>query len=411
MDWKKHRGTETHIEGNMVPNFHIETTMRKWGGLHTEVLSVQCTTDDAKYLKYLLVEAGEKRKFHIGYFVPTGIHLMEGKEVLYRLLKEQQDFLMNMASFQIGGITCDEMYYSDTDSGSVKDFLMKAGGVSAVEQMYHTSYSGQWTIVVHKDQVSSLVQYISTNIQVIYGTNNPDGPQRTTISAYVGNLNTKGSTKVSTTKSTADEPTDVSGREANNSEATQMKTSGNRFGCDDQQIFKNNTNKEKDIHMKDTAKPTYENIVRMKLQELDNKLNLKIQTIEQTLETTNQKMEERIEEIMNKKVRSISRIVSDAVTNKIMSAMTTMLAGQSKGTTTPCTIDKQIITQDSPGKVADPVRALYNTSPAKPTNKYETQNSLQDMVTELTNIEKQTLTLNDSTHDVHKTTESSTEVS
>ena len=113
------------------------------GGLQMEVLSVQCTTKDANYLKYLLAEAGSRKILPYGIFVPMGIHLMEGKEVLSQLLQEQQTFLTQVTSFQIGRITCEEMFQGDEEGSTIKNLLLKAEGVSAVEKLYHTSYTSE----------------------------------------------------------------------------------------------------------------------------------------------------------------------------------------------------------------------------------------------------------------------------
>ena len=81
-DWHETKQLQVRESQAHVPQFHLETNSRKWGGLVTEVLSVHCTASDAKYLKYLLSELGTKQTLSKGLFIPTGIHLMEGKEVM-----------------------------------------------------------------------------------------------------------------------------------------------------------------------------------------------------------------------------------------------------------------------------------------------------------------------------------------
>ncbi len=84
--------------------------MRKWGEIQVEVLSIQCCIDDAQYLKCLLVEASSQGLFSQGLFVPTGLHLIEGKEVVMSLLREQQDFIKQVTSVQVEGISSKDMY-------------------------------------------------------------------------------------------------------------------------------------------------------------------------------------------------------------------------------------------------------------------------------------------------------------
>lgn len=99
-----HEQTET-----LVPEFHVETTHWKWGKTQADVLSIHCTNADAKYMKYLIVEGCSQGKLDQGVFVPSGIHLMEGKEVLHRLLAEQHEFIEDTTSVQVEGISYEEL--------------------------------------------------------------------------------------------------------------------------------------------------------------------------------------------------------------------------------------------------------------------------------------------------------------
>ncbi len=165
--WKRQQDGGSNRDGKEIPKFHIETTARKWGGLHTEVLSIHCSSEDVTYLKYLLSEASSQGKIDMGVFVPTGIHLMEGKEVMYQLLQEHQEFVNSVTSFQIGGIMYEEMYNEDNNE-SIKHLLMQAEGVRAIEQTYQTHYNGQWLVVLDKRHTNSLKDHITANIQKNY---------------------------------------------------------------------------------------------------------------------------------------------------------------------------------------------------------------------------------------------------
>lgn len=78
-EWRNTRGIMMDETEAGIPQFHLETSTRKWGELHAEVISVHCMKEDAQYLKYLLAEASSNDLVTQGVFVPTGIHLMEGK--------------------------------------------------------------------------------------------------------------------------------------------------------------------------------------------------------------------------------------------------------------------------------------------------------------------------------------------
>ena len=157
------------VEGKtVIPRFHLETSTRKWGGISTEVLSVHCPTEDAQYLKYLLLEAGSGQTLHKEIFVPTGIHLLEGKEVMTELLKEHQTFISKTTSCQIGGFSLVDMNKDSPQQHSVKTTLQNIAGVYAVERMYHTERSGQWTLVIDSNKIPTFVEYVKQNLSTLY---------------------------------------------------------------------------------------------------------------------------------------------------------------------------------------------------------------------------------------------------
>ncbi len=165
--YSKYGSTETE-QSTLVPKFHVETNLRKWGKNQAEVLSVHCSSEDAQYMKYLLVEAGSQGKLDTGLFVPSGIHLLEGKEALHNLLVEQVDFIRRVTSVQLDGIAYEEMFHQNKDLVTIKDILLQGPGVKAIEKTHQTQYKGQWLVVVQKDNVSSLLQYITKNLSSLY---------------------------------------------------------------------------------------------------------------------------------------------------------------------------------------------------------------------------------------------------
>ncbi len=175
--WENNRTRESDDNRVEIPKFHVETNVRKWGGIHTEVLSMHCSTNDANYLKYLLSEASSQGRLEKGVFVPTGIHLMEGKEVMYQLLKEHKEFVESVTSFQLSGLTVEEMNKVNGQSDSIKQFLMRADGVWAIEQTYQTNHNGQWMVVVDKIKVHSFQEFITEHIRLIYKTKSGKQPK------------------------------------------------------------------------------------------------------------------------------------------------------------------------------------------------------------------------------------------
>ena len=165
-EWYQGRGSEVNADTHGVPKFHLETSSRKWGGIQTDVLSVHCPTEDAQYLKYLFAETSTQTKLPQGLFVPTGIHLMEGKEVMTHLLKEQQEFIDQVTSVQIGGISNMDMH-NPTQNESIYQQLTQVEGVHAIEKLYHTEVSSQWSVVMDKQKIQGLVSYITDNLETL----------------------------------------------------------------------------------------------------------------------------------------------------------------------------------------------------------------------------------------------------
>ena len=151
-----------------VPKFHLETSTRKWGGIQVEVMSLHCDSDDAKYFKYLMAAADEQDKIVKGLFIPTGIHLIEGRDLMINVLEEQRVFLDTVTSFQLSGISYEEMRQVTESNDSTYKLLLRCDGVVAVEPTYQTMTRGTWLVVVESNKVNVLSEYIKTHMRQIY---------------------------------------------------------------------------------------------------------------------------------------------------------------------------------------------------------------------------------------------------
>ncbi len=167
LDWL---GMERKVDNitTPVPTFYLETTIKKWGNLQVEVVSLHCSSTDAPYMKYLLAEASSQDKIGKGVFVSSGIRLMEGKQILTQILKEQNEFTKDIESFQIEGISENDMYTNNPGQENIEQILINGPGVQSVEPTYQTAYKGQWTLVVKGRKTHQLTEYIKTNISKIY---------------------------------------------------------------------------------------------------------------------------------------------------------------------------------------------------------------------------------------------------
>ena len=167
-EWHARNKTDVKTTPVPIPTFHVETNIKKWGDIQTEVITVQCSAEDAKYMKYLMVEASTQNKWKKGVFVPSGIHLLEGKEVMTHILEEQQRFVEQVIPFQLSGISKQEMYQQTMAGTTTYEILLAYDGVQSVEQTYLTDKRGQWIVVVDKLRKEGLKQYITEKLTDIY---------------------------------------------------------------------------------------------------------------------------------------------------------------------------------------------------------------------------------------------------
>ncbi len=84
------------------------------------------------------------------------------------LLEEQRRFVDQVTSFQLSGITRNEMYLKKDAGITTYDMLFDFEGVKSVEQTYLTDRQGQWMLIVHKSQIEGLKKYIQTKLPEIY---------------------------------------------------------------------------------------------------------------------------------------------------------------------------------------------------------------------------------------------------
>ena len=98
---------------------------------------------------------------------------MENKQVLTNLLQEQKEFLNEVTSYQIEGISQESMdNTTNEDKNSIRNVLMKCTGIIAVERTYHTEKRGQWLLVIKQNQYQVVTQYINKNIEQLYKKRN-----------------------------------------------------------------------------------------------------------------------------------------------------------------------------------------------------------------------------------------------
>ena len=144
------------------PKFHIETIIRKWGQIQSEVIGVQCAKVDAQYLKYLLSSIVEQKILQDCLFVPIGIHLMTSSDVLSNLLQQHNKFLSNTATFDIFDIYPEEMLATNETSSdaTLMDKISESKLIHKIERTPVTDTRGIWTMIVKKDLVEKAQAFL-----------------------------------------------------------------------------------------------------------------------------------------------------------------------------------------------------------------------------------------------------------
>ena len=167
--WYESNGVEINETEINIPTFQLEPGVKKWGKIQTEVLRVTCSAEDANYVKYLLSKVGDMDQLDQGLFVPEGLHLMAGKEVVSQILTEQKNFLGKISSIQLEGISLEDMStFCEVRKNTLKDYFLDIPGVLSVERTFFTDTRGQWLLVIDHTQSDNVKKYFEEQLTTIY---------------------------------------------------------------------------------------------------------------------------------------------------------------------------------------------------------------------------------------------------
>ena len=159
----------THGRSITVPVFHLEPSVKKWGSLRTEVLRVTCSTDDAEYLKFLLSLASNQGMLTTGTFVPAGLHLMQGKDIVSSILREQQQYIQTTIGVPITGILPMVMEAQLPDKEStVKELIQAFEEVHSVERTSDTENYGRWMVVTSDKNREVVLNKLNKSLALLY---------------------------------------------------------------------------------------------------------------------------------------------------------------------------------------------------------------------------------------------------
>ena len=151
-----------------VPEFHLELSQKKWGKLRTEVIRINCALDDADELKSMLSMISERNLLPTGIFVPVGIHLLSGPEVMTQLLTEHVKYINNVRGIPITGISIANMdSLQDNDLPTVREQLLAIKSVISVERTRETSYSGKWIVLTTLETEDAVLKTVTMALQAM----------------------------------------------------------------------------------------------------------------------------------------------------------------------------------------------------------------------------------------------------
>ncbi len=427
-EWNNHAN---HVTDTLpvIPPFHLETSTRKWGNIHTEVISVHCSQEDSKYLKHLLVESGTQGVLSKGLFIPSGIHLIEGKEILTHILTEQEKFITDTTSFQLDGIAADDMHRPSPTGETIYELLRSGPGVKAVEATFHTEYRGQWLLVVEKTTITQLTEYITTNITKIYKNKTDKKPKLVTytmansaknyrlsfLSTQMGRVGTYADIlkkrfpmekherhTVGGTINTG-QTTRGSGISNENKNATALPNNPVIVPpANTDTTFEKPQNPEQGNHTETDEGQVKPPKWEQRLHAVEADLLAKLMEIDnynkQVLTSVEKRVEDKIEQIVEKKLKHTSDKVAKKVTKQVVKALSKMLKmNQESDGMAESMNPKTDIGQDTTKTINknDTLTEKHREKEHKP----ETNQKTADMIYEITQIEQQTGPPSDSPHD------------
>ena len=412
-------------------------------------------------MKSLFVEAGSKGSLRKGVFVPTGLHLIEGKEVVMNILQAHQDFVQTTTSVQIEGIAVTDMYNRTNLENNTEKLLLDGPGVCSIESTHQTQTRGNWLIVVKQNRVQELGRYISTNIQQIYSNRQRQIPKlvgtnangvtnsyrlimmditMSKIGTYAEVLKrqftTPTTTEADVEKTTYVEqvqPTSLQGKEGSRhtpgdgTAQTQKKYSEKQIRTTDppnnagRKIHgitakePTHTDRQKRTTHSSVGKDTKSNV----RQQTENNNALRKDTITQSqveqmltdklaeINKTNQsnlqeiqdKMEAKIDRIIESRLRTATNLMADAVTNRIMASLKRIIPIPTYNGETDETDEGHVDENTSSSKDTIAFQEKVLTVTPLSGRKKSTISSTADMLNAIHQIENQPILTNDSPHD------------
>jgi hypothetical protein len=166
---------ETNAEGiHPVPHFRLTSGKRSFGGVTTNVLLVECAKVDARFVKYVLTKIYNDPKLDTrGFFVPSGIHLIESPKLYTALLQRQNMYLNNLAVVTVFGLPYETLGAPITVAGYEGDLsgYFNYAAPEIIETMEltgQTEETGKWFVICTKTSLKAVQEFFDYNIKNIF---------------------------------------------------------------------------------------------------------------------------------------------------------------------------------------------------------------------------------------------------
>ena len=189
-EWKKenpariNRASMTNMEQiiadrtHVIPKFTLHAGKRAFGAetsrVETVCIIIECAATDAKYLKALLSSIYSNQECTRGMFVPSGIHLMESPTVLCNLLRRHNKYLQTTSAVPIFGMKAHALQTEiilekDDEKLDLEEFTQRFFPcIESIEPTNKTNSEGKWFIICRQPQLTAVHNYVDETLLDIY---------------------------------------------------------------------------------------------------------------------------------------------------------------------------------------------------------------------------------------------------
>ena len=157
------------LNKNRVPSFYLETSVKKWRDLKVEVLRINSAKEDSEYLKFLLSTSSEQGQMKQGVFLPEGLHLMEGKELVYTMLRRHSQYMNEITGIPLSGLKHSDLALTlPNERQTISEIITGINGVLSIERIKDRKRNGNLLVVTKKRHEAAVLDTLANRMETIY---------------------------------------------------------------------------------------------------------------------------------------------------------------------------------------------------------------------------------------------------